>query len=156
MRTKTRARDAGFGLIELLISITLLGIGMVGILGAYGTLVQSGDLSKKYAEVAPTLNAVAESLGDPGRNQYLNCVTPASNPTYNPIAGVTLPSGYSTAQITWSVAYWNGTIFQPSSVANSCYDTTIGSFARLQQLTVSVQSPDGRVQQTVTIVKRGL
>jgi hypothetical protein len=65
--------------------------------------------------------------------------------------GVTLPNGLTADRVTvTSVQYWDGSTFQPK-----CYDVTVGSYVRLQEITLAIESVDGRVRQSVTVLKRG-
>jgi prepilin-type N-terminal cleavage/methylation domain-containing protein len=143
-----RRGDGGFSLVELVVAISLLGLGVVAILGAYATLILSGDRARKFGDISTVVAAASAAVVDPGRNPYVPCATPAS---YDPVAGVTLPNGLTADRVTvTSVQYWDGSTFQPK-----CYDVTVGSYVRLQEITLAIESVDGRVRQSVTVLKRG-
>ncbi len=143
-----RRRDDGLSLVELVVAIALLGIGVVAILGAYATLIVSGDRAKKHGDVSTVLAAAAASVLDPARNPYDPC---ASNATYDATRGVVLPNGFPGQQVSVTkVLFWDGATFQPT-----CYDQSAGTLARLQQITVQVRSADDRVSEQLTVVKRG-
>ena len=129
MTMARRRRDDGLSLVELVVSIALLGIGVVAILGAYASLIVSGDRARKHGDVSTVLAAAGASVVDPARNPYVPC---ASTTAYDTTAGVVLPTGLTPQLVTvTSVLFWNGDSFQAT-----CYDQSAGALARLQQITV--------------------
>jgi type II secretory pathway pseudopilin PulG len=140
--------DGGLTLVELVVAIALLGMGVVAILSAYATLIVTGDRARKHGDVGTVIAAASAAVVDPGRNPYEPC---ASSGSYDPTRGITLPSGLTADHVTvTAVRYWDGTSFQAT-----CYDDSVGSFSRLQEIAVRVESADGRVSEVLTVVKRG-
>ena len=143
---------AGTTLIELILAVLMLGTSTVTILGAFGTLIKTSDLTRKTGDAGSTLAAVADAVADNGRNPYdVSCgMAPPYNPPYNPIAGVTLPGvpGSMVVEIS-SVQYWNGTTF-----AAACYDAAVPAW-RVQLIEIQLDTSDGRVHRTIHVVKRG-
>ncbi|MGD9795671.1 MAG: type II secretion system protein [Acidimicrobiia bacterium] len=151
MRSRRHAAtDEGFTLIEVLIAVALLGAGAVTGLAALATLSSSSSLSRDTSQARALLSSAAQAVVDQGRNPYdADC-----DATYDPLAGgtVTLPSSpvvWPSSSVAISVEYWNGTGF-----GTTCYDVA-NPFARMQRITVTVHSPDNRVSEQVTVLKRG-
>jgi len=142
-------RDHGLSLIEVVVAVALLGIAVVAILSAYATLIVSGDRVRKHGDVSTVLSAAADAVVDPARNPYVPCATPSS---YVPTQGIVLPVGLPASQVAVTdVRYWNGQTF----ASGPCYDVSVGSLARLQQITLMVHSADNRVSEELTVLKRG-
>lgn len=151
MSTARRHGDHGETLIEVLMSIVILGIALVAILGGMATSVLSGDIHRKESTATSVLVSASEALKDPSVH-YKPCAT-ASEPTYTSalasLPGTGLPSGWA-APVISRVSYWNGTAF-----GAVCYDTAAyGNLLRLQQITVTVKSPDNRAVEAFSLVKR--
>jgi len=142
------ARDQrGETLAEMIVTIAILGIAIVAIVGAMGTMVIATDVRSKQARAEATLRSWSDAMNS-NSVAYVNCATTSTSGYSATGAGVTLPSGMS-ASIT-AVTYWNGTSTNPATFTSTCPSTDAG----LQQLTLQVASTDGRVAKTATIVKR--
>ncbi|HHQ4777923.1 TPA: type IV pilus modification PilV family protein [Aeromonas veronii] len=104
----------GFGLLEILITLVLLGVGVAGLVAMSRSLLNTSQDSRRY-EVAMRL---AESKLDAFRtfNGVVSAVSPLT--AYNSIAAgsssATPPDGGGTYALTWSVSnqYWNGSAWQ--------------------------------------------
>ena len=144
------ATDAGVTLLEVLIAVALLGAGAVTGLAALATLSSSSSFSRDRAQAQTLLSSAAQAIIDQGRNPYdADC-----NATYDPLAGGTVmlpssPVAWPASSVAVTVEYWNG-----ASFGSTCYDVT-NPFARLQRITVAVHSPDSRINEQVTVLKRG-
>ena len=139
---------AGTTLIELILAVFMLGTSTVAILGAFATLIKTSDLTRKTGDAGSTLAAVAEAVADNVRNPYdVSCNPPA----YDPIAGVELPDSLTQpGDVTIvSVKYWNGATF-----GAACFDATVPAW-RLQLIEINVHTADGKVNRTISAVKRG-
>lgn len=124
--------EAGFTLVELLLTIAILGIAVVAVVGAMMTSIQVSDLGRRQADGQTQLRAYAEAVAGAG---YTTCAT--SYPTsYSP------PSGYTAAM---TVAYWDG---------SSAFTATCGTDKGLQRVTLTITATDGRGSETVAIAKR--
>jgi type II secretory pathway pseudopilin PulG len=141
VRRVGRVHDRGETLIELLVSIVVLGTAVVAVVGGLGTAIVMSDIHRKQAAIGVYLNefaATIETAVAASPTQYVDCATDTSYPSYTP--GAT----YS-ADIT-QVRYWNGTAF-----ITSC---SPGTDTGVQLLTLRVWSNDGRVDRSMDLVIR--
>ena len=132
MRRRCPRSEAGFTLVELLLTIAILGIAVVAGVGAMMTSIQVSDLGRRQADGQTQLRAYAEAVAGAG---YTTCAT--SYPTsYSP------PAGYTVAM---TVAYWDG---------SSAFTASCGTDKGLQRVTLTITATDGRGLETVAIAKR--
>jgi prepilin-type N-terminal cleavage/methylation domain-containing protein len=125
-------RDDGVTLIELVITIGILGITFVAMLGGMFTFQTSATNHARQADGADYIRQYAEVVS---ALPYQTC--PA---TY--VSGYAVPSGWTA---TLSPGYWNG-----SSFAGSCSVTDAG----LGVVHLTLTSTDGRDTETLDVVKR--
>jgi prepilin-type N-terminal cleavage/methylation domain-containing protein len=117
-------RDRGVTLIELLVTIAIMGIAFASILGGMGLFVKTESVQRSNARLDTEIRTYAEQLlGQP----YVNCAAPA---TY---AAAVAPAGYSS---TLTVAYWDGNL--PAVFTPACT-----SDKGLQQLTIVLRTTNG-------------
>jgi type II secretory pathway pseudopilin PulG len=134
-------RTRGETLIELLVSMTILGITVVALVGGIGTSIVVSDLHRKQAVAGVVVRSYAEAIEssvDAATSSYASC---ASTATYATPANFTAPSGY-TASVT-GVAYWTGTGYGVCSAG-------VG----VQKLTLSIRSNDSRATETLDLIIR--
>ena len=120
-----RPRDAGETLLELLISLMIIGVGVTAILGAVGIATQASTLDERQVQAQALLRSWGEHITAATTDgTYAPCATTgtyASAPwTYSapPPAGLqALPPGF-TPSVT-SVQYWNGSSFVGSCGTDS-------------------------------------
>lgn len=131
--------DAGETLIEILVTLMVIGVGVTAILGGFLVAVSSSTLSRSQAHVQAALRSWAESLtattdgiGNP--YHYVDCAGTGDFP-----APTSMPAGY-TAQVT-SVAYWNG-----SDWSSAC---PLGADQGVQRVRITIAAP-GSVYSAVT------
>jgi len=135
--------EAGTSLVEVLMTVAILGIAIVSIVAAMGTSIVGTDHHRKQAQAHTVLLSAVDAVKSQSTNPYQSCATVSS---YTPSSGVTLPSGWSTSVISvTSVTYWNGSTFAATCPAAD---------AKLQLVDVAVSTPDGRATESVAIVKR--
>jgi len=143
-----RRDDLGETLLELLVTVSIMGIAFVGILAGIGTTFMATDSHRQDATAEAVLRSYAERMKDPTGMVYVNCATTA---TYGVPTGFALPATPAgwTATVTSSL-YWQG------DTAPATFTGVCGTDKGLQQLTLRVQSPAGSHQatETVVIVKR--
>jgi Tfp pilus assembly protein PilV len=147
-RARRRGDERGETLLELLVTVTIMGIAFVGILAGIGTTFMATDSHRQEATAETVLRNYAERLQDPTGVPYVNCATTAAN--YTSVNGFTVPATPAgwTAVVT-TLLYWQGDT--PPTFTSTC-----GTDKGLQQLSLRVQSPAGSHQatETVVIVKR--
>jgi type II secretory pathway pseudopilin PulG len=136
----------GETLLELLVTVTIMGTAFVGIIAGIGTTFMATDSHRQAATAEGVLRSYAERMDDPNDVAYVDCATTAS---YSSPTGFALPAAGWSASLT-NVLAWQGDT--PPTFAASCPVPDKG----LQQLTLTVKSPAGnhQVTDTVVIVKR--
>ena len=138
-----RRRDQrGETLLELLVTVAIMGTAFVGILAGIGMTFVATDSHRQDATAETVLRSYAERLEDPAGVPYVNCAAPA---TYQTPSGFSLPAAGWTASVT-KVLAWQGN--NPPKFTATCPTADKG----LQQLTLTVKSPAGTHQSTATVV----
>jgi Tfp pilus assembly protein PilV len=137
----------GETLLELLMAISILGTGVVALVGGIGTSILMSDVHRKEATADTVVRSYAESIESavalPGaQSAYADC---AGVDTYATPPGFTVPSGY-TATVT-AVQFWTGTAFAPAGAL-----CTVDS--GVQMLTLEVASTDTRASEKLELVVR--
>lgn len=105
-----RPRDAGETLIEILVTIVILGIATAGLSGALLATVNASDLQRQQVLARHALRSWAEQIGT---GPYTACAAASSFAAPSPA----LPSGLGYAVT--RVSYWNGTAFAASCTADT-------------------------------------
>lgn len=126
------ARDRGLTLVEVLLAVSILGIGVTSLVGGMMTSITVSSRGQQSAEGLSAIRAYAEAVS---AASYADCAT-----SY-PAPGFTAPAGWSAA--TPVVSYWNG----------SSFTATCGTDRGLQKVTLRLTAADGAVE-TVAIAKR--
>lgn len=142
-----RHGDGGETLIELLISVAILGIAAVAIVNGLGALVVGTDVHRLQSTGGTLLLSAADAVKST-TTTYTPCATTASYAGAITSA-VTLPSGW-TAPTVQSVAYWNGTAFGPT-----CFESAaVPTVAAIQLVTIRATVPNSRGDLTISVTKR--
>ena len=129
--------ECGESLLELLISVVIMGITVVAVVGALVVATRTSDLHRKEATAGTSARDYAEAVA---RTTYGNCATASA---FSPATvGFPVPAGYAASVV--SVKYWNGSLF-----AAGC-----GTDNGLQQVVVQLASTDGRATERATVVVR--
>ncbi len=128
--------ERGETLVELLVTITIMGILFIAVVAGVATSISMSDFHRQAGASEGVIRAYAERVLDPTDVPYVDCATTASYA--NPI-GFTLPTGW-TASIT-ALTYWQGN--NPPTFTATCSPDK-----GLQQITLRVQSKTGKNQAT--------
>jgi Tfp pilus assembly protein PilV len=144
-RARRQRDQRGETLLELLITVSIMGTAFIGVLAGIGTTFMATDSHRQEATAESVLRSYAERLEDPTDVPYVDCASPA---TYASPTGFSLPTAGWTASVT-TVLTWQGNT--PPTFTPTCAPDK-----GLQQLTLRVTSPAGSHQATasVVIVKR--
>ena len=135
---EARRSDAGESLVELLVSIAILGIAVIAVLGALTMGSSASSLHKGQAKNQNLLHNWAEKVS---ASTYTACATTAQI-----VASDTLPTGYSSSVT--NVQYWNGTAF-----GSSCAAATDKG---LQRVTLKITAPSSAnsIAQSLDVIVR--
>jgi hypothetical protein len=160
-RVPTARRDSGTTLIEILVSIVLIGTAVVSTLGALRISVIGGTIHRDHANAHAWLQSASDvlyasekedcdtSLSDGGKAMIIG--------TYQPVVdAVANPEGWTNTQIrVVDLEFWNATDTDGDGIVeyrfgSVCQDSINLS---LQRITIEVRSPDGRIIEEVELVK---
>ena len=125
--------DRGDTLLELIITVSVMGVALVAILGAFATGILMSDVHRKQATAGAAARDYAEAIQNMvAAGGYVTC----GNDSYATPPGFSAPSGYvaSIVQITAGryVEYWK-----------AGWQDDCSPDPGLQRLTVQVRSNDG-------------
>lgn len=144
MRSR-RGGQRGETLLELLVTITIMGAAFVAILTGVGVAIASSDSHRQEATAEGVLRSYAERIEDSAEpsTTYAECATTGS---YAP-AGFTAPTG-------WTVSVTNVAYLQTGNTfGGSCPSNPDLGAQQLTLLAVSPHAKNGATE-TVVIVKR--
>jgi hypothetical protein len=148
--------ESGETLVELMITVAIMGLSMVAILGAIWTTLRVADFNSKTSSADVVLRGFAETLKEPEATntfKYVPCTVPGGEVTYPAYEPAALYSHYD-ATIT-NIRYLTGyNASNEPTWADACPATDLG----LQELTLRVVGPDNDPEvkgtETVTVIKR--
>lgn len=144
MIRRLRSDDRGETLLELVISIAILGVCVVAIGAGIAMSIKMSSIHRAQATASAFLHNYAESL----QNSYTAC-SGGNAPNYVSIAGLAAPSSDFSAP-TATVKFWNPNA-TPAAFSNStCPATDPG----LQQVTLTLDSRDGFVSESLVVIVR--
>lgn len=129
--------DRGETLLELIVTIAILGVCVVGIGAGIALSVKISSIHRDQATADAFLHNYAESI----QTSYSTC---ASSTTYT--SGLPTPSGF--AGPTSSVKFWSGSAFTALPVC------TAGADPGLQQVTLNLSSNDGFTSESLVVILR--
>jgi prepilin-type N-terminal cleavage/methylation domain-containing protein len=151
-------RDEGLTLVELIVTVAILGIAFLAIVGGMTTSILASDIHRKESTAETVLRSYAEFLK---KQPWPSPACPAAYPTAFPTPGFDPPAGY-TPTVT-EVEYWvSQPAPSPSPTISGHWDadppggTCAATDSGLQRLTLEVSSSDGRAAETVQMIKRKL
>jgi type II secretory pathway pseudopilin PulG len=143
MKHVTRS-DSGETLLEMVISIAILGVCVVGIGAGMAIGSKTASIQSAQASASASLHNDAEAL----QGTYATCsgLTP---PNYVSIEGLTAPSSNFNGP-TATIVFWNAT--------SGAFDTSTcpepGKDPGLQQVTLSLATKDGLVAESLIVILR--
>ena len=156
MSVRAESQDeAGFSLVEILITTVIVGVAFSAILGGLITSISVSALHRKMATADALARSAAEWVKDDSRNQYDS--SNANTASYS-LGGVSVPSGFVVA-IT-NVWCWDGSGptagagYDLSSTSHFSRSMCSSTDAGLQLISITAASTDGKASQTVQILKR--
>jgi hypothetical protein len=154
--------ERGESLIEILITVSIVGIGVVAIITAVGSTFRLSGVSREGSHADQLLVRYAENLL---AVPYATCsagTPPYASAGVSAIPSANLPDGITvgapgTAAASSSafelsissIGYWNGDV-SPATFSSTCPPTDLGS----EQLTLLVHAGDGSFDRTMMIMKR--
>ena len=144
-----RPGDAGESLIEVLLSIAIMGLAFVAALGGMRLGLIGSQVHRSQATAETVLLSAVEKVKS--QSTYTPCAV-ANDAAYLPDAQSVVPSGWAASTVSIpSVEYWNGSGFQTTGCASL---EAVATILRIQLITVQVTSPEGDAVETMSFVKR--
>ena len=138
LRSVRRDEQAGFTLVEVLVTMSIIAIAFIVLLGAISVFFSSTRIHRASADLDAAMRTYVEKLADAS---YVDCATATS---YNTVA---VPAGF-TASV--QPKYWDGINPNPAVYGPTCPAPDKGA----QQLTVTLtRNTDGQ-NDSLVIVKR--
>jgi prepilin-type N-terminal cleavage/methylation domain-containing protein len=114
---KADPNDRGETLIELLVTVIIVGIAVVALVGGVAVSIRMSDIHRKQAAAGAYVRAYAEAIENAvakSPTEYKPCVPGGPAPTY-PSFAVDPPY---TAEIT-AVKYWDGSVFSGTCTSDT-------------------------------------
>ncbi len=124
--------DAGLTLVEVLLAVSILGVGVLVLVGGMMTSIKVSGQGQVAAEGQTALRAYAEAVS---AADYVDCAGSYPSP------GFTAPSGWVASAP--AVTYWDG----------STFTAACGTDLGLQRVALTITASDGSVV-SLTIAKR--
>jgi len=122
--------DDGETLVEILATVTVMGIAVVSVLFALGAGIAFSNTHRSQANAGVAVTAAAEAV-----KGATPVACPINNRTYGgALSGATLPSGWTSS--------------------NLAITSTACDGLGLQTITITATAPDGRASTTVQVIKR--
>lgn len=137
-RRRALRSDEGETLLELLISIVILGVCVVAIGSSIALSILMSDVHRKQSVASEFLHNYAETIQ---ASTYQPCTGPIDYTSSLPVP----PNGGPWTITQKNIQYWNGSSFQA---------TCPGSDKGLQQVTLELQSHDNTVDERLDVIVR--
>jgi Tfp pilus assembly protein PilE len=144
MRSQGPARDRGETLIELLMTVMILGTAVIAVIGALAVAIRVSDQHRKEATAGAAVRDFAEVLEREVAKTptgYQACATT----TYYKAMYTTAPAGYSPDVV--GVKVWSGTAFV--AIASPCTNDH-----GVQLVSLRVSTDGGRISESLDVVLR--
>jgi type II secretory pathway pseudopilin PulG len=145
MRSRLRwLEDRGETLLELVISITILGVCVVAIGTGIALSIKTSAIHRAQATASAFLHNYAAAL----QNSYRPCIG-GNPPDYVSIAGLAAPSAEFSAP-TATVRFWDPNANPAAFSRTTCPATDPG----LQEVTLTLDTTGGLVSESVVVILR--
>lgn len=142
-----RSPDDGFSLVEILLTIAIVGIAFAAILGGMVTSIVVSDLHRKQAIADALARSAAEAVKDHAV-AYVDCAGPAAYRDALPSP----PPSYAVSIV--DVRYWDGAAPTMGTPYSPAFRSSCSSDHGMQLITVRASSADGDAVETVELIKR--
>jgi hypothetical protein len=151
--SRSRRRDSGTTFVELLISIVLLGIGVLAVLTASRAAIIGSTTERDHSKAHEWLQSASEVVADPAGLAWLDCDLPLDGEQIRASYEASLRGESSIVPETWDssrIAIPDAVTFaQPSGdYGSACFDAI-----DRQLITIEVSDPEGEIIERVQIVK---
>jgi type II secretory pathway pseudopilin PulG len=154
-------RDSGTTLVEILVSIVLIGTAVVATLGALRVSIVGGTVHRDHANAHAWLQSASDVLY---ASEKEDCDTALSDGgksviigKYQPIVdAVANPEGWTNSQIRIvGLEFWNATDTDNDGIVEYRFGAVCQDSINLalQRVTLEVRSPNGRIIEQVELVK---
>lgn len=148
-RSARPRRDAGTTLVEIVITIVLLSLGVVAMLTTLNVTILATATERDHANAHAWLQSASDLLYGHERMDCDQHSLSTIESTYQSVIdGSDDPEGWHASggsiQIVSPVLFWDGTNYQ-----STCFD----DFTALQLITIRVADPNGKIVETVQVVK---
>lgn len=142
-RKRSEPADRGETLVELIVTIAVMGLAVVAIVGAIANSIMLSALHRKQTTAGVYVRAYSEAVETKvATAPYVPCAAPGDYASVAPPP----PAGF-TSSIT-AVAYWNGSTFVGTLA--SCPGADQG----VQRVSVRVATTDNKVVETLDVIVR--
>ncbi len=137
------AAERGETLLELLVTVMIMGVAVVVLLGGVGTSIRMSGVHREQTTAGAYLRAFGAAVDGAvaaSPSGYVECATPASYAGTYALAD----PGFTAAVL--AVRYWDGTAF--TTGCTPLTDTGV------QQVSLRVSSTDGSVAESLDVIVR--
>ena len=147
---RSRARDGGFSIVEIVVSIVLMGTVVVAILSAVGTSIKASSTSRSSAQVETAIVNAADRVNRaPQSCDYTIYAQAAVQIEGWPKENASVTQEYYVPGANAKVA---GTWVTGAPGYEGCEGMSPSQLL-VQRVKVSIVSPDGKVRRSIEVVK---
>jgi prepilin-type N-terminal cleavage/methylation domain-containing protein len=149
------SHESGLSMLELLITISILGIGVSALIGGLGNTLSFGTRAKQASDVTQVLTRVTQEL----QNAPWECDAVVPNSSFSTLLGSLRPTADWSIQVINVESWGKGgarsfgsgcpTVPNPPAIPGDA-----SSVYRTVKLTVRITSPNALSTRTVDVVKR--
>ncbi len=148
--TRTRvAGDQGESLLEVMLSIAIIGLAFAAALGGLRIGLIGSQVQRSQATAGTVLVSAVENVKK--QAPYTPCAV-ANDAAYLPQAQLAAPAGWAASSVSIpSIQYWDGSSFVTSGCSGL---EAVADILRMQLITVQVTSPNGETTESMSFIKR--